>query len=859
MRTIASWFGIFLISCLLVVAITVFAGQESVRITESGAPLSGNATGNINMSGYNFTVSAGGNVYYSDDVPTYWGSSNDASCKWDTAPATDFFHCDVGSNEMGICNGACTVAGHSPMFYVEGVEEVDGIVYLDGGATLDDVLAQKTATIADGDATPDISGGNLFVTSANTGATAITDLDNPTVGQVIAICGGSNTNSSTIADSGNFALNGAMTLSLDSCIVLYAQADNDYVELGRNNVSLTPWTSNIDADTYDLQFTPGGGPADVTVDERGITGGQRTTDSTGQNLHVNASDLYPFATQSTTAPVNLILRGGLDAKQISVLHGLGGCTGADTVIVTRTIDGTVTGPTTLTYGTDWCNGGCANDGAAATSLASAIDALSGVGATATVDAICPGGAAGSSCVGVTADRFTSNITLSQNDATCTTLSVGVDGQTLVSDGDATNNKPGLAGIAAPTTGLVFQTAYLYAYVGGAARFYCSNGGTCTASSALVSNGYSQAAGDILGGDDFLPTVSSVATDAPPVQTVIQTELPYQVPTTAASTNRNGGDLILSPGQGKIVVGEIVPATIAGKTITLTVTAQGSTAAGVVYTEGAADATHFHCDGHTAQECALDIYNLLKTGGRGSLTGCVVTCLDGTCSNGQIAFGPSVGVSEYCAFATNDYTALPLTTADQGVDGAVRVTASPYASSSSSFKPQFQSTGSTVSGFGFASAGIPSIKDSSGNVTTYSSGQFTVTGYVAGTTQSWSNSAGNGGYTVSYPTTITCTTSGDGNHSTCGGAQALKSNDIQLVCEDADGCTLTINETGPSATTVPLVVIHGPVANHVDMDDQANVLALNAALGAIALDAMDTLTLSYDGKSMLWTEVARSAN
>lgn len=96
-------------------------------------------------------------------------------------------------------------------------------------------FVQAAGTIADGDATPSVAGGNLFTTSANTGATEITDLDDPVAGQVLTICGGSDTNSSTITDGGNFALSGNFTAALDDCITLLVQADNDYVELNRVN------------------------------------------------------------------------------------------------------------------------------------------------------------------------------------------------------------------------------------------------------------------------------------------------------------------------------------------------------------------------------------------------------------------------------------------------------------------------------------------------------------------------------------------------------------------------------------------------------------------------------------------------
>jgi len=89
--------------------------------------------------------------------------------------------------------------------------------------------------IAADDVTPDVSGGNLHTTSANTGATAITDLDSPGVGSIVCLVGGSATNSSTLADSGNFNLTAAMTLGLDDNICLLVQADNDYIEVSRSD------------------------------------------------------------------------------------------------------------------------------------------------------------------------------------------------------------------------------------------------------------------------------------------------------------------------------------------------------------------------------------------------------------------------------------------------------------------------------------------------------------------------------------------------------------------------------------------------------------------------------------------------
>ena len=59
------------------------------------------------------------------------------------------------------------------------------------------------------DTTPSVAGGNMFNTVANTGSTAITQLDDGYVGQIVVIRVGSATNAPTIADSGNFKLSAA--------------------------------------------------------------------------------------------------------------------------------------------------------------------------------------------------------------------------------------------------------------------------------------------------------------------------------------------------------------------------------------------------------------------------------------------------------------------------------------------------------------------------------------------------------------------------------------------------------------------------------------------------------------------------
>lgn len=79
----------------------------------------------------------------------------------------------------------------------------------------------------------DARNGRNFRTSANTGATAITAITGR-AGQTINIRGGSNTNSTTIADSGNFRLSAALTLGANMSITLFCLDGSTWLERCRS-------------------------------------------------------------------------------------------------------------------------------------------------------------------------------------------------------------------------------------------------------------------------------------------------------------------------------------------------------------------------------------------------------------------------------------------------------------------------------------------------------------------------------------------------------------------------------------------------------------------------------------------------
>ena len=94
------------------------------------------------------------------------------------------------------------------------------------------LLAEATAT-AD-DTTPSVANINVLKIGANTGGTAITQLDEAIAGQVVTIIITSATNSSTIADSGNFKLSAAFNPNADDTLTLYTSDGTTWHELSRS-------------------------------------------------------------------------------------------------------------------------------------------------------------------------------------------------------------------------------------------------------------------------------------------------------------------------------------------------------------------------------------------------------------------------------------------------------------------------------------------------------------------------------------------------------------------------------------------------------------------------------------------------
>lgn len=100
-----------------------------------------------------------------------------------------------------------------------------------------DLELSNVVFLAAGATTADADLGSHFVTQANAGATAITDIENAVDGDIYLLEGGSDTNATTIAASGNFSrITGAMTLGAGEWIKVMYNGEK-FVELERYEIA----------------------------------------------------------------------------------------------------------------------------------------------------------------------------------------------------------------------------------------------------------------------------------------------------------------------------------------------------------------------------------------------------------------------------------------------------------------------------------------------------------------------------------------------------------------------------------------------------------------------------------------------
>ena len=96
------------------------------------------------------------------------------------------------------------------------------------------VAVAPTAATAD-DTTPTVRGIGVLLLGDNTGATAITQLDDAISGQQVVLVVTGSTNTPTIADSGNFNLSAAWAPGTGDTLTLVTSDGTTWYEIARSD------------------------------------------------------------------------------------------------------------------------------------------------------------------------------------------------------------------------------------------------------------------------------------------------------------------------------------------------------------------------------------------------------------------------------------------------------------------------------------------------------------------------------------------------------------------------------------------------------------------------------------------------
>ena len=200
----------------------------------------------FNNTGGNRNIAIGlkslyANTTGSDNTAIGW-QAGQYQANGSTTLVTPEFSVYIGANAKGKDNddsysiviGASAI-GMGANTTVIGTSGTTTDAYINGNIhAVNSAYINTIVTMGDTDLTPDVSAGNVFISQSNTGATAITDLDNPVVGQTVTIICGHATNPPSIADGGNFKMEGNWTSDIDDSITFFVKADNYYVEISRS-------------------------------------------------------------------------------------------------------------------------------------------------------------------------------------------------------------------------------------------------------------------------------------------------------------------------------------------------------------------------------------------------------------------------------------------------------------------------------------------------------------------------------------------------------------------------------------------------------------------------------------------------
>lgn len=159
---------------------------------------------------------------------------------FDDATSGQFVHvyCDDATNAPTIKNNTNIVLADNADFTMAKGDKLT-LVYTNNKfieysrTVANEVSLEEKVQLAADATTADAANGTWFVTDANTGATALTNIANAIVGETYTIEGGSSTNATTVANGGNFLLSAAFTAN-DGSVLKVKYNGSKFVEVYRS-------------------------------------------------------------------------------------------------------------------------------------------------------------------------------------------------------------------------------------------------------------------------------------------------------------------------------------------------------------------------------------------------------------------------------------------------------------------------------------------------------------------------------------------------------------------------------------------------------------------------------------------------
>lgn len=204
----------------------IFFSNNVELLTDTYVPVAANDA-TPSLSEHN-ALKIGGNNTTGTDITNFDNA---------VAGQTVYIYCDDATNAPTIKNNTNIVLATGADFTMAKGDKLTliytGTKFMEYSRTIAaETTLESKVTLAAGATTADAALGTWFVTVANAGATAFTNITNAVAGETYTLEGGSSTNATTVAASGNFLLTGSFTASAGA-ILKVKYNGSKFVEVSR--------------------------------------------------------------------------------------------------------------------------------------------------------------------------------------------------------------------------------------------------------------------------------------------------------------------------------------------------------------------------------------------------------------------------------------------------------------------------------------------------------------------------------------------------------------------------------------------------------------------------------------------------